>query len=50
MLVLGVALLIAGYFLVIPLLTVAGLVVLVLGGLLMLAGMNGHAIGRRHYY
>ncbi|MFJ4654458.1 DUF6131 family protein [Nocardia sp. NPDC088792] len=51
MLVIGVALLIAGYFLGIPLLTIAGIIVLVLGGLLMVAGRTGHAVGgRRHYY
>ncbi|MFF3225218.1 DUF6131 family protein [Nocardia suismassiliense] len=51
MIVLGVVLLIAGFFLGIPLLTVAGFLVLILGAVLLVAGSTGHPMGgRRHYY
>lgn len=51
MLILGVALLITGYLLGIPLLTTAGILVLVLGAVLFVAGQAGHTVGgRRHYY
>lgn len=51
MIILGIILLIAGLALGIPLLVTAGVIVLVIGAVLMIAGMTGHAIGgRRHYY
>ncbi|WP_369633636.1 DUF6131 family protein [Nocardia sp. JMUB6875] len=51
MIIVGVILLIAGFLLGIPLLTTVGIIVLILGAVLMLAGRAGHAVGgRRHYY
>lgn len=51
MIVIGVVLLLAGFFLGIPLLTTLGVIVLIIGAILMLAGRSGHAVGgRRHYY
>lgn len=51
MIVLGAVLLIAGLLLSIPLLVTAGIVVLLIGAVLFIAGRAGHAVGgRRHYY
>ncbi|MFI6999899.1 DUF6131 family protein [Nocardia sp. NPDC050175] len=51
MIVLGLVFLIAGFFLGIHFLTVAGILVLILGAVLMVAGGTGHPVGgRRHYY
>lgn len=51
MIILGVILLIAGFLLGIPLLITAGVIVLLIGVVLWIAGMAGHAVGgRRHYY
>ena len=51
MIVLGIILLIAGFLLGIPLLVTAGVIVLLIGAALMIAGRLGHAVGgRRHYY
>ena len=51
MIVLGVVLLIIGFVAKIPILWTAGIVVLVVGAVLAIAGSTGHRIGgRRHYY
>ncbi|MBF6172360.1 DUF6131 family protein [Nocardia blacklockiae] len=51
MIILGVILLIAGFLFGIPLLITAGIIVLIVGLALMVAGRTGHAVGgRRHYY
>lgn len=51
MIILGVILLIAGFFLHIPLLWTIGVIVAVVGLLLLLLGSKGRAVGgRRHYY
>lgn len=51
MIVLGAVLLVAGFLLGIHLLVTVGIIVLVIGLVLMVAGRTGHAIGgRRHYY
>ncbi|WP_327120941.1 DUF6131 family protein [Nocardia sp. NBC_01730] len=51
MIILGVVLLIAGLLLGIPLLVTAGVIIALIGVVLMIAGMAGHAVGgRRHYY
>jgi hypothetical protein len=49
--VLGVILLLLGLLLSVPILWVIGLVLVVVGAVLWLAGTAGHEIGgRRHYY
>ena len=51
MIILGIILLIAGYFLKISILWPIGIVLIVIGGVLWLLGSLGHAVGgRRHYY
>jgi hypothetical protein len=51
MIVLGVVLLIIGFVAKIPILWTVGIVVLVVGAVLAIAGSTGHRIGgRRHYY
>ena len=51
MIVLGVVLLIIGFVAKIPILWTLGIVVLVVGAVLAIAGSTGHRIGgRRHYY
>ena len=51
MIVLGVVLLIVGFVAKIPILWTLGIVVLVVGAVLAIAGSTGHRIGgRRHYY
>lgn len=51
MIILGVILLIIGFVAAIPILWTIGIVVLVAGAILAVAGMAGHAVGgRRHYY
>jgi hypothetical protein len=50
MIILGVVLLIAGFLLGIPLLVTAGVIVALIGVVLMIAGMAGHAVGGRHHY
>ena len=51
MIVLGVVLLIVGFVAKIPILWTVGIVVLVVGAVLAIAGSTGHRIGgRRHYY
>jgi hypothetical protein len=49
--VLGVILLVIGFFTGIPLLWSVGVVVLIVGLVLWILGAMGHAVGgRRHYY
>ncbi|WP_280426105.1 DUF6131 family protein [Nocardia carnea] len=51
MIVLGLILLIAGYLLGIGILTTIGIILLVLGAVLAVAGSVGRPVGgRRHYY
>ena len=51
MIVLGIALVIAGFLLGMPILTTLGVILLVVGVLVMVLGSTGRAIGgRRHYY
>ncbi|GAB2695003.1 DUF6131 family protein [Nocardia thraciensis] len=51
MIIFGAVLLAAGLLLGIGLLTTAGIIVLLIGVGLMVAGRAGHAVGgRRHYY
>lgn len=51
MIILGLILLIIGFVAHIAILWTIGIVVLVVGGILMLLGTLGHAVGgRRHYY
>ncbi|WP_169813239.1 DUF6131 family protein [Nocardia jejuensis] len=51
MIVLGILLLGAGFFFGNILFDIAGALVLMIGGALMLAGRMGHRLGgRRHYY
>ncbi|MGN2641271.1 DUF6131 family protein [Nocardia takedensis] len=51
MIVLGLILLIVGWLLGIGLLTTAGIVVLLVGAVLFIAGSVGRPVGgRRHYY
>lgn len=51
MIVLGVILLVIGFFTGIPLLWSVGVVVLIVGLVLWILGAMGHAVGgRRHYY
>ena len=49
--VLGIVLLVAGFFMHIPILWTLGLIVVVAGVVLAIAGSLGHGLrGRRHYY
>ncbi len=51
MIILGLALLLAGFLFNISLLWTAGIIVVAIGLVLMVAGQTGHAVGgRRHYY
>jgi len=51
MIILGVILLAAGFLLSIPILWTIGIIVLVIGLVLIIAGSTGHAVaGRRHYF
>ncbi len=51
MIILGVILLAAGFFLSLPILWTIGIVVVVIGLGLIVAGSTGHAVaGRRHYF
>lgn len=51
MIILGVILLAAGFLLSIPILWTIGIIVLVIGMMLIIAGSTGHAVaGRRHYF
>jgi hypothetical protein len=49
--ILGIVLLIIGFVSGIAILWTLGIIVVVIGAILMLLGMAGHAVGgRRHYY
>ena len=50
MIVLGLIPLVAGFILSIPILWTLGIIALVVGVVLMVAGSTGHALGRRHYF
>lgn len=51
MIILGIILLIAGFVLGIPILWTLGIIALVIGIVLLVAGSMGHALGgRRHYF
>jgi hypothetical protein len=51
MILLGAILMIIGFLAAIPLLWSVGIILVVIGVILALAGMMGHAVGgRRHYY
>src|ERR1035437_8286772 len=51
MILLGVILMVIGFVAVIPLLWTSGIILVVIGVILALAGMMGYAVGgRRHYY
>ncbi len=51
MIILGIALLVIGFILTIPILWSIGIVVLVVGLILALLGATGRAVGgRRHYW
>ena len=51
MIILGVILLIIGFIAKIAIVWTIGIIVVVVGLILMLLGMAGHAVGgRRHYY
>ncbi|MFQ6398610.1 DUF6131 family protein [Nocardia sp. KC 131] len=51
MIVLGLILLVVGYLIGIPLLTTAGIILLIIGAVLFVAGSVGRPVGgRRHYY
>ena len=51
MIVLGIILLIAGFLFKMSLLWTIGIILLIVGLVLMVAGRMGHAVGgRRHYY
>jgi len=51
MIILGVILLAAGFILSVPILWTIGIIVIVVGAALMIAGSTGHAVGgRRHYF
>lgn len=51
MIILGIILLIIGFILNITIIWTIGIIVLVVGAILALLGMTGHAFrGRRHYF
>jgi hypothetical protein len=51
LIILGVILLIIGFIAAIPILWTIGIIVVVIGAILALLGMAGHAVGgRRHYF
>ena len=51
MIVIGVVLLLLGYFLVIPILETLGIILLVIGVILLVLGGAGHPVaGRRYWY
>jgi Family of unknown function (DUF6131) len=51
MIILGLILLIIGFVASIPILWTIGIVVVLIGAILALLGMAGHAVGgRRHYF
>jgi hypothetical protein len=50
MLVIGLILLVVGYFLGIGLLETIGLILTVIGAVLMVASVSGHAVGGRNWF
>jgi len=51
MIILGIVMMAAGFFLGISILWTIGIIVAVIGVVMLVAGSTGHAIaGRRHYY
>lgn len=51
LIILGVILLIIGFIAAIPIIWTIGIIVVVIGAILALLGMTGHAVrGRRHYF
>jgi hypothetical protein len=51
LIILGVILLIIGFIAAIPIIWTIGIIVVVIGAILALLGMAGHAVGgRRHYF
>ena len=51
MIILGIALLVAGFLLHIPILWTIGIILVVIGAILAILGSTGRAIGgRRHYF
>jgi Family of unknown function (DUF6131) len=50
MIVLGIILLVVGYFLHISILTTVGIILLVVGAVLMLLGRTGRAVGGRNHW
>jgi hypothetical protein len=48
--ILGVILLVLGYFLVIPILETIGIILLILGAILWLLGATGHPVAGRNYW
>ena len=51
MIILGIILLIIGFVAKIAIIWTIGIIVVLVGAILMLLGMAGHAVGgRRHYY
>ncbi len=50
MIILGVVLLLIGFLFGIPIVWTLGIIALVVGAVLALAGMAGHAVGGRNHY
>lgn len=51
MIILGIVLLVLGYFLVVPILETLGIILLVIGALFWVLGGAGHPVaGRRYWY
>lgn len=50
MIILGIILVLIGYFASIPILTTIGVILLVVGAVLFLLGSTGRAVGGRNHY
>ena len=50
MIVLGIILMVVGYFIHIPILWTVGIILLVVGLILLVLGRSGHAIGGRNHW
>ena len=50
MIILGVVLLIIGFVAGIPIVWTLGIIAIVIGAILAIAGAMGHAVGGRHHY
>lgn len=50
MLLVGLLLIVIGYFLVVPVLETIGIILAIIGGVLMVTGYAGHPIGGRRYW